>query len=197
MRYIVMAMESRKYIVDYLQANIPNLEIVWDTKRNATATWRDMLHCMGDGSAVVLEDDVVITTNFQEKVEKVIVEHSDELIQFHSRTTDDIFIGPRLRAGISFYNNQCLYYPAGMGKALLEYADSHPEIFKKDPTGYDRCTAFYMQNNKMKYWNHVPSLVDHLPVESLIDPRRSRFRVATTFIDPEMNAYPQGISYER
>lgn len=191
MRYFAMGFADVPTL-PYLKMHLPGLTFVEDRGLGAVDTWRRMMEAIGDEPAISVEDDIILTKYFCRKAEQAVAEHPDVLIQFHSRTKDDVTIGSRWRPAGSFYNNQCLYYPRGFVTGLLEWCDG-PDgtaLFARDKTGYDRAMAFYMQATKQRYWNHAPSLAEHLQVTSRIDSRRSRFRGSTTFTDPETNGHP-------
>lgn len=191
MRYFAMGMPDAPTI-GYLRRHLPGLTFIADRGLGATDTWRRMLEAIGQEGGIAVEDDVILTRGFTTKAEAAVRQHPDVLIQFHSRTRDDVTIGSRWRSAVSFYNNQGLYYPPGFATGCLAWCDS-PEgqaLWATDPTGYDRAMAFYMKASQQRYWNHVPSLVEHLQVPSRIDPRRSKFRGSTTFTDPEVTGHP-------
>lgn len=80
--------------------------------------------------------------------------------------------------------NQCHYMPAGESRSLLAYAEAWPG-WTRDPNGYDTMMNAYFRERKMKYWLHVPSLVQHRVCVSQIDRRRSSTsRLSRTFVDP-------------
>ena len=178
--------------VPYYKRHLPGFTFVEDHGKGAVETWLRMLRTIEDGPAISIEDDVILTRNFVVKSSLAIAEHPDVLIQMHSRTKEDKERGSRWRAALSFYNNQCLYYPPGYIPGLLEWCASSDGValFERDPTGYDRAMAFYMQATGQRYWNLVPSLAEHLPTTSNINPRRSRYRYSTTFVDPETEGHP-------
>ena len=190
MRYLVMAVPSRAHIVEYLQLHIPNLEVIWDTDQTARTTWTRALRTLGDDAGIIFEDDILLTVNAIQKAQTVIAEHSDVLIQFHSRRKEDVTIGSRWRRGDDFLNNQMVYYPAGMANKIAEYSMINFP-WADDPTGTDLCTAWYLRDSKLKYWNSCPSLAEHLPIVSAINAKRSRFRKSKTFRDPELNGLPE------
>lgn len=187
-----MAVPSRLAVVGYLKRHIPNLEVSIDTSGSALANWRNMLTLAGCDAFVLLEDDILLTRDFTSKIETAIKANPHVLIQFHSRSKDDIAIGSRWRPGRTFCNNQCVYFPPTFAAALLSYSYT-AKRFETDPTGIDLCAADFLALHKQKYWNHVPSLADHLPIQSIIDPRRAKTglrRQARVFLDPELDGCP-------
>ena len=184
-----MAIEKRAHIVEYLRRHIPGMEVMWDRGGNAREAWLAVMRSLGTDAGVVVEDDIVIAKGFCSKIETAVNERPGELIQFHSRMKDDITIGSRYRAGSTFCGNLTVYFPAGMAAELVEYSKITGR-WETDPTGYDLVMADYMKGKKIRYWNYSPSLSDHLPLTSAIDPRRSKHRRSTTFQDPETEGLP-------
>lgn len=162
------------------QEKIPQLEICRDVSRNAMDTFKMSLVQAGGDACVHLEDDIVLCENFVERVMAEIAERPNDVIQFFSMRTDDMLVGSRYIPGSQFCMNQCYYIPDGMGRELLEFSKTW-DGYKQNPTAYDYLMADFFRANKIKYWNVVPNLVDHLPMKSRINPRRSTKRQSYTF----------------
>ncbi len=188
-RVLVSAIPDRVLFVDYLKRHIPHLEVTWDTTRNAMDTFLTTMRNAGNDPIIHLEDDILLTQNFVSKIEQAISERPNEIIQFFSRSQADITEGSRYRAGGSFLMNQCKYLPAGVAKGIADYYPEWPGKVEH-PTGTDSMMGDYFRVKKMRYWNYVPSLVNHAPVKSEINSRRSRYRQAKVFYYPEMEGYP-------
>lgn len=155
--------------------------VVWDTTHHAFDTWRSVLTTIGNSAAIILEDDVIVCDDWRTKVEAVIREYPEVVIQFFSMRGDDLTVGSRWQAGRTFLMNQCYYLPEGAAKALLEYTQDWAQRHPEHPTGYDVAMAEWLKVTKQKYWTHVPSLVQHQPWRSEINPRRPRNRQSRTF----------------
>lgn len=181
-QFIIRACRERQEFVDYLLDRIPGAVVVYDTNRNAMDTFRTALASVGDGPAVHMEDDVILTKRFVEKARAAIAERPHMPIQFFSMRKADIETGSREEPGRTFLMGQCFYLPAGMSRELLDYEWSR---VKEHPTGLDLMVADFMRERRMRYWIHVPSLVQHRFGKSLIDPRRSRYRQSKTFQEPD------------
>ena len=188
-RVLVSAIPARTPFITYLKRHIQDLEVVWDTTQNAMDTFLTTMRNAGNDPIVHLEDDILLTKNFMAKIEQAISERPHEVIQFFSRSGADIAEGSRYRSGGSYLMNQCQYLPTGIARGISEYYPLWGGK-EKHPTGCDSMMGDYFRVNKMRYWNHVPSLVNHALVKSQIDSRRSRFRQAKVFIEPEMEGYP-------
>lgn len=156
-------------------------KIVWDTDHHAFHTWRSVLKALGSKPGIIIEDDVVLAPNWRNRIEDVIREHPDEVIQFFSMRGADLTVGSRSEPGRTFMMNQCYYLPAGAAKQLLDFTEDWDHVGQENPTGYDVAMAEWMKVTKRRYWLHVPSLVQHEPWRSEINSRRPRNRQSETF----------------
>lgn len=188
MRYLVMAVPERRHWVRELEQQIPQLEVVEDYSRDATDTFLFMLLQTGDGPAVHLEDDALLTSDFMAKAEAAIEEHSTEVINFFSRSKDDFAIGSRWCSGGSFARTVCWYTPKGYARAILDYFHHWPlrnsaTIQKRESAPYDYLVRDWLKLRRLRFWQHVPSLVQHRGGVSIIDPkRRKEARQSMTFV---------------
>ena len=191
MRYIVTAIEARANNVKYLKTHIPNLEVVWDEKRDAMDTFLRACVASYGSSVVRLEDDVCLTVDFTTKAEAVIAKYPLHVIQFFSRSKYDLTVGTRFKNGGTFSMNQCYYLPEGTSEHLVEFYDSAEWQARKseNPYGYDTMMAHVFKLQRRGYLVSVPSLVEHAESVSMIHPTRSRFRQSTTFSNPELRGY--------
>lgn len=156
-------------------------QVVWDERHDAFDTWQRVLAEAGGDAVIILEDDVVPTERWREKIEAVIAGHPTAVIQFFSNRVADL-LGSHWEPGRKFRMNQCYYLPAGTAAMLLEYSYVWHERHPEHPTGYDLTMADWLHSRKpqLRYWQHVPSLVQHLPWQSAIG-SRSRGRQSRTF----------------
>ena len=185
MRFIVRTCPPRAEYLEYLQERIPNLEVVLDSimdpsKRGFDA-FLDSLKLAGEDGVVHLEDDILLTENFIEKICKVIEEQQYVLIQFFSMRKKDLEVGSRFEPGRTFMMTQCVYYPEGMSAEVLEFYEDLINSGKGQNLGYDEVVALFMRQRGMEYYIHVPSLVDHRVCKSVINPKRSSKRQSLTF----------------
>lgn len=157
-----------------------------DTEHKPTKSFIEHLEIISDYDAVLLEDDVILCKNFKNRIEKVISEYPDNVINFFTR--------PKLYfktvfSKNSFNFNQCTYYPKNISKLISK------EMLKyiNWKQGYDVLENFALINLKIPHLQYRPCLVQHIDDNSLqsfkyLEPRRSPY-----FIDylDEL-----GISYE-
>lgn len=179
-RIIVKAVAERAACVAYLAAKIPDAEFCFDQKRDAWDTFVRAMQMAGSDAHIAMEEDVVLTVGFREKVEQAIAETPERVIQFFSMRKDDTTVGSRWSN--SFCMNQCTYYPATYASKIVSFAVQWPSR-GKHPTGTDLMVNDFLRGRREKHWLHVPNLVDHLPLKSQIS-RRSKSRQSLTFVNP-------------
>lgn len=183
MKVILRAIPSRMEFVHEAaeRAKPLHIDAIVDTDRNgAMDNFLMALTFAGMEPALHMEDDIILTSNFAQKVEKAIRERPDKVIQFFSMREKDITVGSRYEPGSNFIMGQCFYLPYGYSKAILDYYRIWPRK-QEHPTGLDLLVADWLKLTKQKYWIHVPSLVEHRVGKSAIDPRRSSKRQSKTF----------------
>jgi hypothetical protein len=182
-RIIVKAMPERTQMIRYLKRHLPTAEFCFDKKRCAIDTFLRSLDMAGDDPAIHMEEDILLTQDFVEKAEAVILEHPCSLIQFFSMRPTDLKAGSRWDN--NFLMNQCFYAPDGYSTAMRQFYDDWAvDNLEDHPNGTDQMVCDFLKSRREKYWLHVPSLVDHRIAVSMIDPRRSSKRQSLTFTDP-------------
>jgi hypothetical protein len=188
-RVVVAAIRAREPFVMYLQKHIPDLEIVWDEKRDSMDTFLRSTALVGDDPAIHLEDDICLTKDWREKIEAEIALRPNDVINFFSRSKYDEGLGSHYKAGARFLYNVCYYTPAGFSRQIIEHYPGWQERFPTYLNFYDTLMADLMIQQKRNYWQVVPSLVNHAQIKSQIGKRSSR-RQSKTFINPELEGYP-------
>lgn len=185
MRILIMTvLPERQEYYEYLKEKLPNAEFVLDEKKQAFHTLLKALEQIGNDGVLLMEDDALLTVDFENKVKAVIKERPHEVINFFSRRKKDIEVGSRYESGASFNYNICFYMPPMFAKSLLKYAKKwYKENKEEHPTGTDTVIAEFLSEHGMNYYNHVPSLVQHRIGKSRINSRRARDRTSKTFVD--------------
>lgn len=186
MKVIIRAVRKRSHfvskMVDQLVSEGAKVTVYYDDFfHDAMKSFLYALEMNNDEAMVLMEDDIELTSNFVSKAQAVIDQHPNEVIQFFSMRKDDLTIGSRYDK--NFVMNQCTYYPAGFTTGLKDYH----KIWSLTKRGeninaYDYMVSDYLRRLKKPYWLHVPSLVQHLEVKSMIDSRRSSKRQSKTFV---------------
>lgn len=164
-------MPERSRLILETKRQLPDLVVVFDKGwRNAMTTFCLALEEAGGGPMVLMEDDAILCPDFPARIAAVISERPDVPIQFFSRMSEDIERKSRWMGGATYRYNICAYLPAGMAAAVRKFRETWPHI-EKHPTGTDYLIADYMRAHKMRYWLHVPSLVQHAEAPSAIGGR--------------------------
>lgn len=175
--------------MEELRPHLPagTIECWDDTGAGGMGNFLKAMTLAGQHPTVHMEDDIVLTRNFEAKIREAVAQRPDVAIQFFSMRKADLEIGSRWEPGRTFMMNQCHYAPAPHSMDYYWFWQTWPEYKKtKHPHGYDILIADYLATTGQKYWLHVPSLVDHRVCKSIIDPRRaSTNRQSLTFTDPE------------
>ena len=155
--------------------------IVWDSERHAYETFIDALRFAAALGAVIhMEDDVRLTEGWRAKAGAVIAAHGEEVIQFFSMRGADATVGSRTEPGRTFLMAQCFYVPARLAGPLALFAPGWPGR-AQDPTGVDLAVRAFLVDRRESYHLHVPSLVQHQPWRSAINPRRGSGRQSGSF----------------
>lgn len=181
MKIIVQSVNTAEF-VNYLASRLSYVEFVFDRRRDAMDTYLRALKAAGDGPSLHMEEDIILTVDFEKKVQAVIDSMPDKVIQFFSMRKADQTEGSRRDRNFSM--NQCTYLPGGYARELIRYSATWMGENPEHPTGYDIMLNDWLRSRKEWYWIHVPSLVQHRDGKSQIDPRRSSKRQSKTFVDP-------------
>lgn len=187
-RFIVQTCKGREHYAQYLQEYIPELIVNYDDFTDSGAfkstAWQNYLRGLllaGIDPTVQMDDDIILCDNFYSKINNIIDQRPNDVIQFFSMRKDDLSIGSRYIAGSRFMMNQCIYLPKNMARSIylhaLEYEKNPHDFF----VPIDLVMADFFKKNKIRYWNVVPNLVDHRIGKSAIDARRSSKRQSLTF----------------
>ena len=183
--------QTRHECVAYLHERLPDLELCVDRNygrvdmpgyRKSALNMVAAMRMAENDAALHLEDDIILTVDFLRKVQAALVGHEGEVVQFFSMRRADHTIGSRYDS--DFLMAQCFYTPAGVAAAIARfYPTWRPE--RTIPDG-DVLVRHWLKANGLRYWIHVPSLVQHRPTRSLINAKRSTARQSKTFTDPQL-----------
>jgi GR25 family glycosyltransferase involved in LPS biosynthesis len=193
MKFIVNTCAGRELLAAKLAKQLPPETIInFDDFRKPPSKFRSTgwlnlqrgWALAGDDAAVIFQDDIVLTSNFMDKLTAAVNQYPTEVIQFFSLKPSDT--ETRFKPGSAFAGELCYYVPPGVAKliyghsiAFYEALDPITSEHKYCPS--DTCIAECFKIHKMRYLVWVPNLVDHLGVESKINPRRQKDRHSTSF----------------
>lgn len=179
MLYVIRAVREREEFVNEILKQIPEAIVYWDDEfHDAMKSYLYVCeHIVKGKPAVLLEDDIILTSNFKAKAESVIQKYPDTLINFFSLSKKHLL--PHWKKGREYCMNQCEYFPEGFSLKVAESYKTWP-LKEKEPNAYDFLVGYaWGSNNPYLVW--CPSLVQHREVKSIINPRRSSKRQSVTF----------------
>ncbi len=158
--------------------------VVWDEIQNAMDTFTRLLQQVvlaGDGSFLILQDDVELTADWRSKVEAAIAAHPDSVIQFFSMNPNEPLLGSRWAAGATFISNLCVYIPAFYASQLLDYIPTFLTNYPQFKTADDFVIRYFLRGRREQFWIQSPSLVQHENWKSAINAKRPRNRRSRHF----------------
>jgi len=183
-KFIVRCVNLRERMpfVDYLRKNLPDATYLYHNgesgNENAMENFLKAMEVSSDIPCLHLEDDIILTGDFENKVLTEIRNRKNNVIQFFSMRSADVTVGSRWDNKFSM--NQCFYLPPGYSKMILEYYRmwDKKEVHR---SGYDILINDFLKSRHEKHWICVPSLVQHRVAKSIINPKRSSKRQSLSF----------------
>jgi len=186
MKYYVRTTLERELNDSYSQVEY---DILVDKDRQPIKSFIKQLRLISDDNAVLMEDDIILCKDFKEKIEKVISEHPNDVINFFQ----DPFNWFESHYTQSFRWNQCTYYPKGLGKRI---ADEMEKIYNNAINShlqYDSIERMALNRLDLIFYVYRPCLVQHIDYSSLIQEPGVTCRRTLYFEDYLLEL---GISYD-
>lgn len=174
MLYVIRAVRERKEFVDEILKQIPDAIVYWDDEfHDAMKSYLYVCeHIIKGQPAVLLEDDLILTSDFKTKCEDVIAKYPKMLIKFFDLSK--VNVAPHFKSGRQYCSSLCEYFPEGFSLKVVKAYDTWP-LKEKEPNAYDYLVGYaWGYSNKFLTW--CPSLVQHRVAKSVINPRRSSKR---------------------
>lgn len=151
-------------------------EILLDEKHELMKLFPKWLLQISDDDVVLLEDDIVLCDNFKERIEKIINEHPNDIINFFETPT----VWYETRRKIDFTWNQCTYIPKDklklLGEEILKMTHFNG---KPTPEGYMRDI---LKRFNIEHIAYRPCLVQHIDFDTFLN-HRVESRRTPYFID--------------
>lgn len=178
MMYVIRAVRKRKEFVDEILKQIPEAIVYYDDYGDAMKSYLYVCREIIKGQpAVLLEDDIILTSDFKRKIEGVIAAYPDMLINFFSLSRK--FTKPHMKRGREYCMSQCEYFPSGFSLKVADSYETWP-LRESEPNAYDYLVGYaWGYSNQYLVW--CPSLVQHRQVKSEINSKRSTKRQSITF----------------
>lgn len=164
-----------------------NYELLVDKEKKPVESFIKQLKYISRYDSVLLEDDLILCKDFKDKIEDVIKQYPNDIINF--------FYNPNTyfttHYGSAFCWNQCTYYPKGIG---LRVAEEMERARKNVPNmQYDMLENVALQNLGIRHVVYRPCLVQHIDNGSLIQDSSCPAR-RTIYFEDYLNEL--GIKYE-
>lgn len=177
MKYYVRTTLERKLDETYSQIEY---ELLIDKEHKPVDSFIKQLEIISEEDSVLLEDDLILCKNFKERIESVIEQFSDKIINF--------FTFPRAyfqtREFKKFLWNQCTYYPKNISKQIALVMKKIKK--QKDEIGeslqYDALENLALEELGMTHIQYRPCIIQHLDGKSLIGNNDSG-RMTIYFVD--------------
>ena len=178
--YTIMMHPSREEFLPYLQETLGDVPVAMDTDNNIWTTCRQawLSHDFDSDWCVVVQDDVIFTSDFKVKVEKIL--EGDYVYSFYlgnrrkfrSRVDDCKKTGAPYFEADHIYHEICLAFPTHRVKEMIAYCDSfEPDV--------DKIINKYVNDHNLKVRITMPSLVNHRVIPSLHSLNKSQLHTRT------------------
>ena len=155
-KYYVRTTGERKLDTSYEQIDYT---LLVDREHKPIESFIHQLECISDCDSVLLEDDLILCKDFKNKIEQVIKEHRDRVINFFTYPLAYFPTGE----STTFMYNQCTYYPKGVAKLIADEMKKITNIKQ-----YDVIENIALKNIRLKHIRYRPCLVQHIDKGSLI-----------------------------
>jgi len=161
-------------------------ELLIDKEHKPLASFIKQLEYISDYDAVLLEDDCILCKDFKKRIEEIINQYPNKIINFFTSPKDYFTTIEDQR----FCYNQCTYYPKGVAKEIAKIMAQYPNF----TLGYDVLEARAIKQLGLTVVRYRPCLVQHLDNDTFISKFTNHERRTPFFIDylDEL-----GINYEQ
>lgn len=177
MRYYVRTTLERKLDKTYSQIEY---DLLIDREHKPVESFIKQLEIISEENSVLLEDDLILCKNFKQRIEEIINQFPDKIINF--------FTSPlayfRTQESKKFLWNQCTYYPKDISKQIALVMKKIKK--QKDEIGeslqYDVLEDLALEELGMTHIQYRPCIIQHLDGKSLVGNKDSG-RMTIYFID--------------
>lgn len=188
-KYFVRTTNDRIYEYDLEH------EKLIDTEHAPVKSFINQLKYISQWDSVLLEDDLILCKDFKKRIEEVINQYPNKIINFFTQPKE-WFLTKESRF---FYYTQCVYYPKGVALIVANEMERLWDDKLKLQYGllYDLLENRALNTLNMTHVQYRPCLVQHLDKSSLIDNIAEGHRRSPYFIDylDELNiSYDQAFS---
>ena len=156
-----------------------DFELLVDTEHNARKSFVEQLEYLAtlDCDIVLLEDDLILCKDFKNRIEEVIKEYKDYIVNFFYNP--GYYFSTHLSE--SFNWNQCVYYPKKVLKLLSKEMRHQYTLYPE--VQHDIVEGRALSLLRIPNIIYRPCLVQHLDKDSLIQGHTDGRRRTPYFID--------------
>lgn len=144
-------LDAYKFLEDY--------EIMIDKEHKPIDSFIKQLIYMSNEDAIMLEDDIIFSKDFNDEVDKAIKKFPNKVINFFYMYLQ--FMPTQSVEGKNFLNNQCVYYPKGVAKEIALKMKRIIDNGCKEKQ-YDKIQAQAMNNLGIDFISYRPMIVQHI-----------------------------------
>lgn len=137
-------------------------DLLIDKEKKPVESFIHQLRIISEFDSVLLEDDLILCEDFKNKIEEVIKQYPNYIINFFT----DLNMYFTTHISSEFMWNQCTYYPKGIGKIVANKIERLHKIMPN--VSYDILENQALKQLKIPHVKHRPCLVQHLDNNSLI-----------------------------
>lgn len=140
-----------------------------DTEHKPVKSFIKQLKEISNEDCVFMEDDIVFCEGFKEKIEEVIKQYPDKIINFFYRPM--VYMQTKEIEGKMFIYNQCVYYPKGIAKMLAEKLEEllkDEQDIEKFAKTYDQMQGKALDLLGLNFISYRPCLVQHIGQKSIL-----------------------------
>lgn len=155
-KYFVRTTEERTFNYNL------NYELLVDKEKKPAESFINQLKYISQYDSVLLEDDLILCEGFKDKIEEVIKQYPNDIINF--------FYKPKTYFSTHYLTefswNQCTYYPKGIA---LKIANEMKKLYNITPSlQYDVLENNALYRLGLTHVVYRPCLVQHIDKQSLI-----------------------------
>lgn len=171
-KYFVRTTGERKLDESYKQIKYT---LLVDKEHKPVDSYIEQLGLISEYDAILLEDDLILCSDFKKRIEKVIKSHPTDIINFY--TSPDLYF--ESHRSQKFVFSQCAYYPKGIIKEFIEIMKQKKKYYWQ----YDLLESLAIKDKGLLVYNYRPCLVQHLDGKSLIQTGKGYKKRSIYFID--------------
>ena len=157
-KYFVRTTLDRKLDDSYSQIEY---ELLIDYEHKPLKSLISQYEYISNYDCVLLEDDLILCKDFKNRIEKVIQEHPNDIINFFYNPNDYFMTKYEQRAAFS----QCRYYPKGITSKIVEQLKTFDFLNATKTAPYVTRSIRKLDMNILHY---RPCLVQHIDIDTLV-----------------------------